>query len=173
MMLLDFKQPDAVEGWAAIHSPQAMGGLGRTPHGIARFSGSVTALPEAAGYVSVVSPPLAWDLGGYNGLRLWVRGDGQRYGVILRDANWLGLRYRLNFITEVRQWMTVTLPFSAFKAVGIHRRLRWLFPRLNPARLRGWALIFEEPTSGPFEMEIEHVTAYRIEPFLARIPDDA
>ncbi len=177
MMIVDFKQPDATDGWTESHSPQSNGTLTRTEQGWALFSGAVTVPPgeEARGaYAAVISPPLALDLSAYNGLRMWVRGDGGRYAFRLHAPNLLGLHFELKFVTQTRQWTTITLPFSAFKPVVAGPRWLWrVLPRVDAARIQACGLVFRDQRSGPFELEIEHITAYQVKPFLAHVPEEA
>ncbi|WP_072620807.1 CIA30 family protein [Spirulina major] len=85
----------------------------------ALFTG-YTSTDRSGGFVSVRSrdfdPPR--DLSAYSGIRLRIKGDGQRYKFFLRDqSSWDGIAYATSFDTAAGQWLTVELPFDQFKAV--------------------------------------------------------
>ena len=92
-------------------------GMGLLP-GYARFSGNVSTA-NSGGFASVrtrnFEPP--FNLQGWQGLRLVLRGDGQRYKVILRNSNsWDSRAYCHSSDTTRDEWMVVDIPFSTFMA---------------------------------------------------------
>ncbi len=119
-ILFDFTQPnDALaQTWGALDDV-VMGGVSassfRLQEGVAQFSG-VVSTANSGGFASVRSrnflPPL--DLSSYTGLRLHVKGDGQRYKLLLRDStSWDSLAYAFSFDTTPDQWVTIQVPFAA------------------------------------------------------------
>ena len=93
----------------------------RTRAGIVlEFAGSVSAR-GGAGWASArsrdASPP--YDLAPYDGLRLRLRGDGQRYKLALRDTpGWAEPAWEASFDTVAGEWCAVRLPWAAFKRGG-------------------------------------------------------
>lgn len=88
-----------------------------TPAGV--FAGNVTSANNG-GFASVrsrnISPPA--DLGAYDGVQLRIKGDGQRYKLVLRTTEaWDGVGYTVSFDTVADTWQSVKIPFSSFKAI--------------------------------------------------------
>lgn len=125
MILFDFQTLSLTElhhQWRSIDDG-VMGGMSasrieKQADG-ALFTG-YTSTERSGGFVSVrsrdFSPPL--DLSASSGIRLQIKGDGQRYKFFLRDqSGWDGIAYAASFDTAAGQWLTVELPFDQFKAV--------------------------------------------------------
>lgn len=122
--LIDFKQPtsDLKEMWGALDDV-VMGGVSQSsiqqhPQG-ALFAGYVST-KNSGGFASVrtrnFSPPLSLEQ--YQGLKLQLKGDGQRYKFLLRDSSrWDSLAYSISFDTVRGEWMTVNIPFAALRPV--------------------------------------------------------
>ena len=149
MLIDDFAAPDLTSQlgtrWRAV-SDRVMGGVseasvsrGRTDgRSCLRLSGAVR-LDNDGGFIQA-SLDLApeggsFDASGFAGLRLVVRGNGERYGLHLRTPDnrrpWQS--YRAQF-TAGPNWETVELPFAAFAP---HR----LEAELDVARLRRLGLV--------------------------------
>jgi uncharacterized protein YbjT (DUF2867 family) len=104
---------------SALRVVPGAGEDGKSPAGV--FSG-VLRFENNGGFASVRSrnvddPRL--DLGAYDGLKMRIKGDGQRYKLILRDSTgWDSITHCASFdAPPPGQWGDVTLPFSAFKPV--------------------------------------------------------
>ena len=120
--LFDFRMTDTEalrEIWGAVDDV-VMGGVSASGMsllpGYARFAGEVSTA-NSGGFASVrtrnFEPP--FNLQGWQGMRLVLRGDGQRYKVILRNSNsWDSRAYCHSVDTEPDQWILVNIPFSAF-----------------------------------------------------------
>jgi hypothetical protein len=110
---------DLSDIWGALDDV-VMGGVSesrmRLVNGIAVFSGNVST-NNSGGFASVrtrnYETPI--DLGGYEGVELRVKGDGQRYKFMLRTSTkWDGVAYCHSFDTLDRSWIDVRLPFTEF-----------------------------------------------------------
>ncbi|MEM6518149.1 MAG: CIA30 family protein [Cyanobacteria bacterium P01_C01_bin.70] len=122
--LFDFRQSDTAdlrEVWGAVDDV-VMGGVSASGMtlipGYARFAGNVSTA-NSGGFASVrtrnFEPP--FNLQGWQGVRLVLRGDGQRYKVIMRNSNsWDSRAYCYSVDTEPDRWIVVDIPFSAFIA---------------------------------------------------------
>ncbi|MGF1460760.1 MAG: CIA30 family protein [Leptolyngbyaceae cyanobacterium] len=122
--LFDFRTTNTAglqEIWGAVDDVVMGGvsasGMGLLP-GYARFSGTVSTA-NSGGFASVrtrnFEPP--FNLQGWQGIRLVLRGDGQRYKVILRNSNsWDSRAYCYSADTEPDQWIVADIPFAAFIA---------------------------------------------------------
>lgn len=138
--LLDAGAPDAAERlrqqWGALDDV-VMGGVSESsmvfsssPAAAAAVFRGVVRTANSGGFVSVRSRNFdepGVDVAAYDGLELVLRGDGQRYKLILRsDRAWDGIGYCCSFVAaeaEGEGWTTVRLPFSAFKPVFRARSL--------------------------------------------------
>ncbi|MGB0563245.1 MAG: CIA30 family protein [Spirulinaceae cyanobacterium] len=122
--LFDFRSPDVTfdQTWGAVDDV-VMGGVSasgftQTPEG-AVFAGEVS-IQNSGGFASVrsrnFSPPL--NLQNATGLQLRVKGDGQRYKFLVRDAEgWDRLAYSTSFDTVADTWITIQIPFSEMQPV--------------------------------------------------------
>jgi monofunctional biosynthetic peptidoglycan transglycosylase len=160
MILFDFSQPEATEGWTPINDV-VMGGRSHSrivagEEG-AVFSGVVSL--QGGGFASIRSPELNVDLGAYQGIRLRVRTDGKHYGVILRGNAIVRVRYQASFQVPADQWATVSLPFHRFEPKVLGFRLP-LAPPLNRHAITSCGFIISDKQDGPFRLEIAQVEAY-------------
>ena len=147
-------------------------GLSLDGQGQAVFTGNVS-VENSGGFASVrtknFEPPFSFL--GWEGLRLRLKGDGQRYKFILRNSDgWDSPAYIYGFDTELDSWLSVDVPFSemvpTFRAKSMPNA-----PPLNPAQVYSFQLMlskFEydrqlnpqfEP--GPFALVLKSVDAYR------------
>jgi monofunctional biosynthetic peptidoglycan transglycosylase len=104
-LLIEF--PSEAELWPSIDDP-VMGGRSRSrmhaEKGIAIFEGFVS-LENNGGFCSVRSEPTPTDLSAWDGVRLRMRGDGQRYSFRLRtDARFDGVSYQCRFVAPGGTW---------------------------------------------------------------------
>lgn len=174
--IFDFRQPDPqlAQTWGALDDV-VMGGVSesgvRWIDGAALFSGTVS-VENSGGFVSVrtrnFERPL--NLGGYDGIELRVKGDGQRYKLILRDdPRWDSVAYCASFDTVFNIWTTVRVPFDRFVPVFRARTLRDR-PPLNARQIASMQVMlskFEYDGDlnprfrpGEFGLQLESVQAY-------------
>lgn len=173
-VLFDFRQPmDLSQIWGAVDDV-VMGGVSQS--GIERvatgalFSG-VVSTENSGGFASVRTRNLdPIDLSAYSGVRLRVRGDGNRYKVLLRDSDrWDGVGYSMSFDTVPNSWITVQVPFEELVPVFRARTLE-ASEGLNQSSVRAFQLMLSKfeydgtlnPTftPGAFELLIESIEAY-------------
>lgn len=149
MLIDDFSGPDLVSAlgsrWRGV-SDQVMGGISQAVlrrdvvDGVAclRLTGEVR-LENDGGFIQaaldLTTSADSIDASDYAGLRLVVRGNGERYAVHLRtpDATRPWQSYRAQFIAG-SDWQTVDLPFDSFEP---HR----LAAPLDITRLRRIGLV--------------------------------
>lgn len=175
--VFDFTQPDphfeAV--WGALDDV-VMGGVSassfRKVGASAVFAGMVSTA-NSGGFASVrtrnFDPPLDWS--GFDGVKLRVRGDGQRYKFMLRqDTTWDSVAYCYSFDTVDREWTTVQIPFAALTPVFRARTLSNA-PSLDLSRICALQLMLSKfeydgglnPTfqPGAFQLQIERIQLYQ------------
>ncbi|MEL6468505.1 MAG: CIA30 family protein [Cyanobacteria bacterium J06623_4] len=136
------------------------------------FAGNVST-DNSGGFSSVrtqnFEPP--FDLSGWSGLRLRVKGDGQRYKFILRNsAGWDSPAYIYGFDTVADSWIWVNVPFAelvpTFRAKSVPNA-----DPFDPAKTVSLQLMLSKfeydrrlnPrfSPGAFSLAIEHISAYR------------
>jgi hypothetical protein len=171
--LFDFRTlADLEKTWGAVDDV-VMGGMSQSqmltsPAG-GVFSGNVST-NNSGGFVSVRTRNFepALDLSRATGLRLRLKGDGQRYKFLLRsDVGWDSVAFAASFDTVPDTWMTIDLPFTEFKAVFRAKTLPGdVLPNL--AQVRSLQLMLSKFEydgvlnphfrSGPFEFVLESIS---------------
>jgi monofunctional biosynthetic peptidoglycan transglycosylase len=165
-LIFDFRLQCAGEGWTPINDV-VMGGLSRstldvTGQDTAVFRG-VVSLENNGGFASVRSRANLYDLQGYEGVILRVRGDGKRYKLNLSMKPTIGgVLYRAAFESEVSAWQVVRLPFTAFHPTFRGRRLADAAP-LDPGHVRAFELMISDRQAGSFALELAWMGAYAAE----------
>ena len=176
--LFDFRISDTEglrEVWGAVDDVVMGGasasGLSLLP-GFARFTGNVSTA-NSGGFASVRTRNFepAFNLQGWQGVRLVMRGDGQRYKVILRHSNsWDSRAYCHSVDTEPDQWIVVDIPFSIFVAT-FRAKTQPTAPRLDPTSICSFQLMlskFEYDGDknphfhpGSFALDMRSLSVYR------------
>ncbi|MEM0980233.1 MAG: CIA30 family protein [Cyanobacteria bacterium P01_H01_bin.58] len=161
--------------WGAVDDV-VMGGVSASSlslqTGFARFAGTVSTA-NSGGFASVRSRNFepAFDLSDWQGVRLILRGDGQRYKVILRNSgNWDSLAYCLSVDTEADQWLGIDIPFAAMRAT-FRARTQSTAPPLDPRSVCSFQLMLskfeydgaENPhfRPGTFALDLHTINTYR------------
>jgi NADH dehydrogenase [ubiquinone] 1 alpha subcomplex assembly factor 1 len=161
--IIDFGDADEKGRWEAVNDV-VMGGLsdGRmsTAGGAAVFHGRVS-LENYGGFASVRTFPREFNLRGYDGLIIRVRGDGRRYRLRLKtDNDFEGLAYQAAFFTELAEWTESRISFDEFVPVFRGAVVQGA-PPLDPAKVRRVGFMIADRQAGPFRLDIREVRAYR------------
>lgn len=152
-----------------------MGGVSesnlRLVEGTALFSGNVSTT-NSGGFASVrtknLSPP--FNLSGYTGIELRVKGDGKRYKFFLRtDERWDGVGYSYSFDTVANTWIDVRVPFSDLIPVFRAKTIKD-YPPIDTTKISSVQLMlskFEYDNAlnpkfspGSFALQIQSIKAY-------------
>jgi monofunctional biosynthetic peptidoglycan transglycosylase len=158
--------PEEIDQWRVVNDG-VMGGLSQsqikiTQDNTAVFQGTVS-LENYGGFASVRTLPRTYNLSGYSGLSIRVKGDGKRYQFRVRiDTQFDGIGYRSHFSTTADTWITVRMPFSEFVPTFRGRVLRDA-PLLAPAQIRQLGLLIADKQEGAFRLEIDWIKAYKTE----------
>lgn len=173
--LFDFTQPNAdiQEIWGAVDDV-VMGGVSESNFRLidagAIFSGNVSTA-NSGGFASVrtrnIEPPL--NLSGCDGIRVRLKGDGNRYKFFIRtEARWDGIAHCYSFNTANDEWITIEMPFTEF--VAVFRAKTVPDSPLNPIQVYAFQIMlskFEydgqlnpQFTPGFFQLCLESVQAY-------------
>lgn len=123
---------------------------------------------DGGGFSSIRTSALRLDLSRHRGVRLRVKGDGRRYTWRLAtDARYRGreLGYWAEFDTVGGEWQIVDIAFNGF--IPRFRGTRLDGPTLDTSRITGMGLMIYDGRDGPFEFELDRVSAYanEAEPF--------
>ncbi len=141
---------------------------------LAVFKGNVSE-ENNGGFASVRTRNLepALDLSTFSGIRLKVKGDGQRFKFTLRDSDAWDAKYQycLSFDTEPDTWQTIDLPFEEFLPTSRARRLPEGTIPLDRSSIHSLQVMLSKfeydgelnPSFRPggFELPIESISAYR------------
>ncbi len=163
-LVFDFGSRDKLGQWVIVND-DVMGGLSESElhlsdEGTAIFEGTLS-LENFGGFASVRSVPYAYDLKGYQGLAVRVRGDGRRYVLRFRtDRKADGPAYEAEFETARDTWITVYVPFQETAPTFHGKRLEG-FPKLEGERVKQIGLMIADKQPGPFRLELAWIQAYR------------
>lgn len=174
--LFDFTHPspELQQIWGAVDDV-VMGGVSqsdlRLVEGTALFAGNVSTA-NSGGFASVRTknflPP--FDLSGYKGVVLRVRGDGKRYKFFLRtESRWDGVAYSYSFDTVADEWINVRIPFNELIPVFRAKTLKDDLP-IEASKICSFQLMLSKfeydgelnPkfSSGGFALQMESINAY-------------
>ena len=182
--VFDFSSPGVAAVWGTLDDV-VMGGVsqgnlflreqsvqGQPVQTQAVFAGNVST-DNSGGFSSVrtknFDPP--FNFTGWQGVRLRVKGDGQRYKFILRNSDgWDSPAYIYSFDTVADTWVSVDIPFAemvpTFRARSVSDA-----PPFNPARVFSFQLMLSKfeydqrlnPhfAAGPFELSVSDISVQR------------
>lgn len=149
--------------WRSVDD-SVMGGVSssqmRLEDDAAVFEGELS-LDNNGGFASVRSGVLEHDLAGFEGVRLRVRGDGQKYQFRIRtNSAFDGPSHQMTFETEKDSWIEVDLPFSMFAAAYRGRQLPD-YPPIQPAEIETMGFLIADKQEGGFRLQIDWIQAYK------------
>jgi monofunctional biosynthetic peptidoglycan transglycosylase len=165
LVIYEFASTTDAQQWRTVNDT-VMGGVStstfRTPgNGIGVFSGYVS-LENYGGFASVRSRPSFRDLSEWKGISLRVRGDGKSYKLGLKNnMSWNAVMYQASFQTTAGQWTEVRLPFTSCCTPQFRGRDVPEAPALDPSRILQISLMISEKQEGPFQIELDWISAYR------------
>lgn len=181
ILLFDFTNPNPAQEikavWGAVDDV-VMGGVSASNLRLSNrkgiFSGIVST-DNNGGFASVRSRNFAqpWDLSAYQGIKLRVKGDGQRYKFITRcEGRWDGISYCYSFDTLAQVWMTIDIPFTDLIPVFRAKTVKDA-GKFDSTKVYSWQLMlskFEYDGAynprfqpGAFALEIKSIKAYGAE----------
>ncbi|MBF2015902.1 MAG: CIA30 family protein [Rivularia sp. T60_A2020_040] len=118
-LIFDFSNPsmEIKNIWGAVDDV-VMGGVSESNIQLssdkAVFFGNVST-ENSGGFASVRTKNFdpSFNLSGYEGVELRVKGDGKRYKLILRtETSWDGIGYCYSFDTQADTWVNIKIPFT-------------------------------------------------------------
>ena len=122
------------------------------------FSGNLS-LENNGGFASIRSQWSDYDLTGYDGLVLRVRGDGRTYQFRIRtEETGSEIAYATLIETEVGIWKDIYVSFEemipVYRGVIVRRA-----PALDPGSIRSFGLMLADKQEGDFLLEVETLSA--------------
>lgn len=180
-LIFDFTHPSAElkNVWGAVDDV-VMGGVSASNlqllENSAVFAGNVSTA-NSGGFASVRTKNFepAFNLSGYEGVEIRVKGDGQRYKLFLRtETKWDGVGYSYSFDTIDNTWINVRIPFKDLVPVFRAKVMRDC-PPIDAGQVSSFQLMlskFEydgalnpQFSPGNFALQIESIKAYGGETF--------
>lgn len=164
IFLFDFKRLGKVSDWRVVNDG-VMGGLSRSQVMLSEdnnflFQGTVS-LENNGGFSSVRTSPRDYNLDGYHGIILRLKGDGKKYQFRLRtDDRFDGISYRFHFKTEINNWIIIRVPFNECIPVFRGRILDNVEP-IIPKQIQQIGFLIADKQAGPFKLEVDWIKAYR------------
>jgi len=163
-LIFDFKNADEIEYWRIVNDG-VMGGLSKSEivfsdSNTAIFKGIVS-LENNGGFASIRTIPRPYELDGYNGILLRVKGDGKKYQFRLRtDDRFDGVSYRYQFETKVNTWIIIEIPFHECAPVFRGRILEDVKP-ITPEEIQQIGFLISNKKAEKFQLEIDWIKAYK------------
>jgi hypothetical protein len=163
-LIFDFKNTEEIGYWRTVNDG-VMGGLSQSElissnNNTALFKGIVS-LENNGGFASTRTIPRSYDLGGYYGIRLRVKGDGKTYQFRqTTNDRFDGVSYRYEFGTKMNTWMIIEIPFHECVPVFRGRVLEKVEPVL-PEEIQQIGFLISNKQDGEFQLEIDWIKAYK------------
>ena len=164
LTLFDFQANNNPADWVIVNDG-VMGGLSRSeidlPEGGAAVFRGVVSLENNGGFASTRTTSRNYDLGGYSGILIQVKGDGKRYQFRMRAGDRFdGVSYRCHFETEANKWMIIRVPFAECTPVFRGRVLPDVAP-ISAEHIQQLGFLISDKQQGPFKLEIKWIRAFR------------
>ena len=130
--------------------------------GVLSFTGELS-LENNGGFSQVRRPVSGDAFAGADGIEIKVRGDGRTYIFDLRAANArvMAGSYQAQFETVEDTWVTVRMPFEAFRLHSFGRLVSGA-PALEPSMIESLGVTLADKVEGQFELEIDSISTYSI-----------
>ncbi|MDH4157911.1 MAG: CIA30 family protein [candidate division Zixibacteria bacterium] len=163
-ILFEFVDSSEAGRWMAVND-DVMGGVSKgwaspTEDSCLLFSGSIS-LENNGGFASFRSQPTDFNLGGYRGIRIRVKGDGRIYQFRLRtDRNLDGVAYKHEFETVDNTWIELDLPFASFVATYRGRTLPDFKP-VEAGDIKQLGFLLADKEAGPFSLKVDKIAAFK------------
>jgi len=162
--IFNFEDKGEIAQWVSIND-NVMGGVSKGRASIWEnncllFSGS-TSLENNGGFASIRTFPGDFELGGYKGIRIRVKGDGRDYQFRVRtDKNLDGVAFKHEFKTVENTWQEIELPFESFLPTYRGKILKNVKP-LNAGDIRRLGFLIADKKVGPFKLIVDEIVKFR------------
>ena len=161
MKAIDFKNEEGGVTWRSVNDSvmggRSEGGSYETEAGNRIFKGEIS-LKNNGGFSSVRSSGGEYDLSGYKGVEVKVRGDGRMYYFTARADNNRRIAFWYPIQTKAGEWVTLKLPFKDMYATSFGRKIKGL--KLNTKNVTSFGLMLYDKKDGNFSIEVESMKVY-------------
>jgi NADH dehydrogenase [ubiquinone] 1 alpha subcomplex assembly factor 1 len=149
------------QGLWYIRNDSVMGGISssqfRVQNGVLEFSGRIR-LENGGGFAGLRTTSGRYDLSGFTGVRLRVRGDGKRYALQVGDDVGSRVSYWFDFATKAGVWQEISVPFAAMRARRSGELVR--VRALDKSRIAFFGLITRTAQASRFKLEVDWMRMY-------------
>ncbi len=159
-MILDFSSAEDKTSWQIVNDG-VMGGISQSEiffkeSGMLIFRGTVS-LENNGGFASVRRSSKLYNLGGYSGMLLQVRGDGKDYQLRVRtDDRFDGISYRYRFKTQAGTTQIIKALFADFEPTFRGRIIKEALP-LSAEKIQQIGFLIADKQAGQFSIEIDWI----------------
>ena len=163
-IILDFSRAEDKESWQIVNDG-VMGGISQSEivfseSGGLIFRGTVS-LENNGGFASSRRSAQAYNLGGYSGMLLQIRGDGKDYQLRVRtDNRFDGISYRYRFTTQPGTTKIIRVPFTDFEPVFRGRVIQDAAP-LSPENIQQIGFLIADKQAGQFSIAVDWIKAFK------------
>jgi monofunctional biosynthetic peptidoglycan transglycosylase len=163
-IILDFSSAEDKKSWQIVNDG-VMGGISQSEilfsdSGGLVFRGTVS-LENNGGFASLRRSAQTYNLGGYSGMLLQIRGDGKDYQLRVRtDNRFDGISYRYRFTTQSRTTQIIRALFSDFEPVFRGRIIKDAEPLL-PENIQQIGFLIADTQAGSFSIEVDWIKAFK------------
>lgn len=161
MKEIDFKDETDKVKWRSVNDG-VMGGRSDgnsflSEAGNRIFTGEIS-LENNGGFSSVRTEGGKYDVSGYQGITLRVRGDGRMYYFTSRVDERSMLAYWFPIQTKAGEWTHFNVPFSEMYPTSFGRRLKG--DPLDTKNITSFGFMLYDKSEGGFNLEIESIKVY-------------
>jgi NADH dehydrogenase [ubiquinone] 1 alpha subcomplex assembly factor 1 len=163
-MILDFSSAEDKTSWQIVNDG-VMGGISQSEiffkeSGVLIFRGTVS-LENNGGFASSRRSAKSYNLGGYSGMLLQVRGDGKDYQLRVRtDDRFDGISYRYHFKTQAGTTQIIKALFADFEPAFRGRIIKDAVP-LSAEKIQQIGFLIGDKQAGQFSIEIDWIKGFK------------
>lgn len=163
-IIFNFKEKSDADQWIAVND-NAMGGLSNGEMLIDEdnnlvFFGSLS-FKNNGGFSSIRTLPKDFELQGYKGIKIRVKGDGRIYQFRIRnDRAFDGVAFKQDFKTIDNTWMEIDLPLASFLPTFRGRILTNVKP-ISATEIRQMGFLIADKKEGNFNLLVSNIWAYK------------
>lgn len=163
-IIFNFNEETDANQWMAVND-NVMGGVSKgnmliDENNNLLFFGSLS-FENNGGFSSIRTLPKDFEIQGYTGIKIRVKGDGRIYQFrISNDRTFDGVAFKQDFKTINNVWMEIDLPFASFLPTFRGRILTNVKP-VSAAEIRQMGFLIADKKEGNFNLLVSNIWAYK------------